>query len=292
MLKHGFVLSLVGELYFIINLLVSKSSCDNKVIEENISNDNVKFEDIFNSIDDITFFASTMLEKVSNLLKSLDKITLKYLSENERLKCFSPNLVDKLRKLAEEKIEYNLNLCTPNSQKTIYFVLETDNQSNFPTDGSFQGFKKQRDLFYEILRLWEKSHMQHQWDFDLALGKKVKILVGFHNDPVNFMRLSRLFMEQLLNTCSKKSTNSDVLSSLSNVDKDKIDRLKNRLMKKQTNGLNTTPDFCGYQEFFRDFIVSSNNPIFLRHLCNVFISEITELNATTFDILDAESNGK
>ncbi|XP_044763026.1 codanin-1 isoform X2 [Coccinella septempunctata] len=294
LLKNGLVLSLAGELYFIITLVASKSFCDIECDEDDISYEGVKFDVIFNNSDRITLFASFVLERVFYLLKSLDKNTLRYLCENEGIKTYSPQLIEKLEALTEEKAECNLNLYSSNGKNNICFVLETDNQSNFPSDGSFQGFKKQRDMFYEILRLWESNHMQPHWDFDLSLGKKVRSLVAYHNDSVNFMRLSRLFMEQLLNASSNKGSssdkNSDLLSSFSNLDKAKIDRLKNRLMKKTTNGINSAPDFCGYQEFFRSFIVSSNNPIFLRHLCNVFISEIVELNGTTFDILDTGSD--
>ncbi|XP_045469261.1 codanin-1 [Harmonia axyridis] len=294
-INNGFVLSLIGELYFIMTLLLSKNFCDtNECDEEIISHDVVSFGVMFNRKNNITFFAVSMLEKIDYLLECLDNMTLRYLCDNENLKLYSPELIQKLHKIIEQKAECMLNLYNSNGKNNICFVLETDNLSNFPSDISFQGFKRQRDMFYEILKLWETNHMQPNWDFEVALGRRIKSLVSYHKDPVNYVRLSRLFMEQLLNASSKKEISTDnssaLLSSLSNLDKDKIDRLKNRLMKKTTNGINSELDFCGYQEFFKEFIDTSYNPTFTRHLCNVFIAEILELNGTTFDTLNTESN--
>ncbi|KAL3271000.1 hypothetical protein HHI36_021501 [Cryptolaemus montrouzieri] len=217
--------------------------------------------------------------------------------ENERLKLFSPTLVKILSRFSDAKTERTLNCYETNGKHNICFVLDTDNRSNFPSDVSFQSFKKQRDLFYEILKIWEEDHMVAGWSFEYNLGRKIRTLLNYHQDPINFMRMSRLFMDQLLSTSGKNfleknlnETTSTLLTSLPNIDQDKFDRLKNRLVTQQTSkGINSAPEFTGYQEFYKEFIVISSNPSFLKHLCDTFISEINELNGTTFTTLNTES---
>lgn len=81
------------------------------------------------------------------------------------------------------------------------------------------------------------------------------------------------------------------LYSLPNVDAEKLTRLKNRLVNKQSNGLNSAPSFMGYEEFFKEFISVSSNYVFNRHLTDIFIAEISELNSSTFITNDYEDPG-
>ncbi len=38
--------------------------------------------------------------------------------------------------------------------QNVGFHSDTDGRENFPSDRTFQDFRKQRDLFYELLRKW------------------------------------------------------------------------------------------------------------------------------------------
>lgn len=73
------------------------------------------------------------------------------------------------------------------------------------------------------------------------------------------------------------------LSSIPNVDIDKVNRLKTRLVTKQSpNSINPIPDFTGLQEFYKNFLLVAANHIFIQHLKDVFIAEIIQLNETNF----------
>lgn len=80
--------------------------------------------------------------------------------------------------------------------------------------------------------------------------------------------------------------------SFGNIDKDKLDRLKSRLVTKQiSNGISSLPYFPGHQEFYREFILVASHPIFNRHLCDTLMSDLLELNETKFECCDVEENG-
>lgn len=62
--------------------------------------------------------------------------------------------------------------------------------------------------------------------------------------------------------------------------------------KDATNGINSSPTFGGYQEFFKDFIVIASNYSFNRHLCDCFIFDIIDLNEMKFSGTDLEEEGR
>lgn len=79
------------------------------------------------------------------------------------------------------------------------------------------------------------------------------------------------------------------LSSIPNVDADKLNRLNCRLVTKQSsNGINSAPLFTGHQEFYKDFIIIAANHTFNKHLCDTLISEIVDLNDTKFVCSDLD----
>ena len=80
--------------------------------------------------------------------------------------------------------------------------------------------------------------------------------------------------------------------SLPNVNIEKLNRLKSRLVTKNfSNGINPQPSFTGAQEFYKDFIDVASEHVFLKHLSDAFASEIVELNDTTFVSLDDLGDG-
>lgn len=74
------------------------------------------------------------------------------------------------------------------------------------------------------------------------------------------------------------------LSTIPNISIDKVNRLKTRLITKQTpNNINPPPDFTGLQEFYRDFLLIASTHTFIQHIKDVFIAEILQLNDTNFN---------
>lgn len=91
---------------------------------------------------------------------------------------------------------------------------------------------------------------------------------------------------------AKSESQLSLLTALPNVDTEKLLRLKNRIVSKQSeNTINSTPVFSGYQEFYRDFILVAANHIFNRHLNDALISDVIDLNNTKFSS-DFDENGK
>lgn len=60
-----------------------------------------------------------------------------------------------------------------------------------------------------------------------------------------------------------------------------MSRLQARLTTKN-RGPSPSPDFPGYQQFFKNFISCANNSVFHQHLKNNFCEEILHLNDTEF----------
>lgn len=188
-MNNCFVLNITSEIYFLVMLLTKKQSSSVSVF--------------FKSIHNVMYFVVKSLESQMDILKNFDKSTLMMLSNNQHLKCFSKHFSEQLWKLSEKKNERLLEF-TDNIQNTnVYFNLDTDNRENFPTDSSFHSFRKQRDLYYEIFRIWEVNHLQHGWIYAVALGGKIRSLFNIVDEPTNFLHLCRLFKDQLLKTCGK-----------------------------------------------------------------------------------------
>lgn len=83
----------------------------------------------------------------------------------------------------------------------VCFQTDTDNRENFPSSIAFQCFRKQRDMFYEILKIWEDNHLVPGWTFQIALSGKIKTMLMVHSDVSNFTHFARLFKSQMLISC-------------------------------------------------------------------------------------------
>ncbi|XP_024944847.1 codanin-1 isoform X2 [Cephus cinctus] len=251
------------------------------------------------------YFSTRVLNSQRVLLKNLDRTTLKLLSENIQIGTFQPELQAFLKEF------YNIKFAEANRIKQIFnfstmetnvcFQIDTDNRDNFPSILAFHSFKKQRDMFYEILRSWEENHLVPSWTLASALGGKVKTLLTLHNDAINYSHFARLFKSQLLISCirnghQEKSIDEEslsVLKSLKQLNPEKLTQLQERLVTPTfSQGPVPLPSFPGVQEFFKDFLLLTFNPIFYVHLENCLVHEILELNDTQFigsDIEDTET---
>lgn len=108
---------------------------------------------ILRNINNCIYFALETLNKQKYLLALLDTTTLKVLIDNERLMTLNVNLQNYLKSILSHKL--SLDSVTNDvsfSLGSALFQQENDSKSNFPTDREFAAFKKQRDMFYTILR--------------------------------------------------------------------------------------------------------------------------------------------
>lgn len=227
-LRHNLALNLSTELYFLVCLLFRKHF--NKNNDENIDGIAVlnasdcglaailtkpaSFAAIFQSIHNVIYFAVKTIENLADFFEIFDKPTLKLLAEHKHLSTLSAELSAKLTAFSAKKAETPPEVFNDPSEVNVCFISDTDNRENFPNDQSFSAFRKQRDLFYEILRVWEKNHLMGGWSFKLALGGKIRALLGLHHEAVNFMHLARLFKNQLLSTYERQNVVSTTFFKL------------------------------------------------------------------------------
>ncbi|KAL0112710.1 hypothetical protein PUN28_012167 [Cardiocondyla obscurior] len=183
----------------------------------------------------------------------------------------------------------------------VSFQIDTDNRENFSSVIAFHTFKKQRDAFYDIFRMWQENHLLPGWVFQIALGGKIRTMLTMHNDCSNFYHIARLFKSQLLISCIQNGHQDGVmddeslgfLKALKHTNPEKLTQLSKRFVTPlPSQSQSIGPSFPGIQEFFKDFILHAFNPIFYTHLENCFVHEIMELNDTQFansEIEDSET---
>ncbi|KAM4833307.1 codanin-1 isoform X3 [Urocitellus parryii] len=284
-IAENLVPNLFLELFFVFQLLTARRMVAAKNSDLELSQDSLE-SPLFQSIHDCVFFAVQVLEHQFQVLSSLDKGTLKLLAENERLLCFSPALQGRLRAAYEGSVA-KVSLAMPPLAQAVSFQPETDNRANFSSDRAFHTFKKQRDVFYEVLREWEDRHEEPGWDFEKGLGSRIRAMMGQLSAACSHSHFVRLFQKQLLQMCQSPGGAGgtvlgeapDVLSMLGADKLGRLRRLQERLVAPQSSGGPCPPPtFPGCQGFFRDFILSASSFQFNQHLMDSLSLKIRELN--------------
>uniref|UniRef100_A0A803W5U0 Codanin-1 C-terminal domain-containing protein n=1 Tax=Ficedula albicollis TaxID=59894 RepID=A0A803W5U0_FICAL len=277
------------ELFFVLQLLTSKGT---STAEDGDSDPeiNVSGRQHFESVHNCVYFAVRVLDYQFEIISHLEKGMLKLLAENERISSFSPTLHKRLRQ-AYESSTAKVSLLLPCSVQSVSFQPETDNRSNFPSDRAFQVFKKQRDIFYELLREWEDNHEKTVWDFERVLGSKIRAMMAHLSATCNHSRFARLFQKQLIQMCKGPigggaswgdTPDQDVLNMLGSDNLSRLKRLQERFVVPQSiRGPCPPPSFPGCQQFFRDFILSAGSYQFNQHLVDSLCLKILELNGLT-----------
>ncbi|XP_060474791.2 codanin-1 isoform X5 [Panthera onca] len=288
-IAENLVPNLFLELFFVLQLLTARRMVATKESDlEPIPGALDSLESpLFQSVHDCVFFAVQVLEHQFQVLSYLDKGTLKLLAENERLLCFSPALQGRLRAAYEGSVA-KVSLEMPPSAQAVSFQPETDNRANFSSDRAFHTFKKQRDVFFEVLREWEDRHEEPGWDFEKGLGSRIRAMMGQLSAACSHSHFVRLFQKQLLQMCQSPSGTGgtvlgeapDVLSMLGADKLGRLRRLQERLVAPQSSGGPCPPPtFPGCQGFFRDFILSASSFQFNQHLMDSLSLKIRELNS-------------
>ncbi|NXK59229.1 CDAN1 protein, partial [Sylvietta virens] len=279
------------ELFFVLQLLTSKgtSTAEDGDSDPEIGETDVSGRQHFESVHNCVYFAVQVLEYQYEIISHLEKGMLKLLAENERIASFSPTLHKRLRQ-AYESSTAKVSLLLPCSVQSVSFQPETDNRSNFPSDRAFHIFKKQRDIFYELLREWEDNHEKTGWDFDRVLGNKIRAMMAHLSATCNHSHFARLFQKQLIQMCkgpiggasSGDTPDQDVLNMLGSDNLSRLKRLQERFVVPQSiRGPCPPPSFPGCQQFFRDFILSAGSYQFNQHLMDSLCLKILELNGLT-----------
>ncbi|XP_042543826.1 codanin-1 isoform X3 [Dipodomys spectabilis] len=287
-IAENLVPNLFLELFFVLQLLTARRTVATKDsdLEPSPGTLDSLESPLFLSIHDCVFFAVQVLEHQFQVLSYLDKGTLKLLAENERLLCFSPALQGRLRAAYEGSVA-KVSLTMPPSAQAVSFQPETDNRANFSSDRAFHTFKKQRDVFYEVLREWEDRHEEAGWDFEKGVGSRVRAMMGQLSAACSHSHFVRLFQKQLLQMCQSPGGAGgtvlgeapDVLNMLGADKLGRLRQLQERLVAPQSSGGPCPPPaFPGCQGFFRDFILSASSFQFNQHLMDSLSLKIRELN--------------
>ncbi|NXA12049.1 CDAN1 protein, partial [Sapayoa aenigma] len=279
------------ELFFVLQLLTSKgtSTAEDGDSDLEVNESDMSGGQHFQSVHNCVYFAVQVLDYQYEIISHLEKGMLKLLAENERIASFSPTLHKRLRR-AYESSTAKVSLLLPCSVQSVSFQPETDNRSNFPSDRAFHIFKKQRDIFYELLREWEDNHEKTGWDFERVLGNKIRAMMAHLSATCNHSHFARLFQKQLIQMCKGPvggasggdTPDQDVLNMLGSDNLSRLKRLQERFVVPQSiKGPCPPPSFPGCQQFFRDFILSAGSYQFNQHLMDSLCLKILELNGLT-----------
>lgn len=149
LILHSRAPNLMVELYYTLQLLTAPVT-ENPQPQEG-------HKSFLGTAHNCVHFAVGVLLKVASLVQLLDRGTLRLLSEHPRVAAFSQPLLRLLLNHLERPPPAPFLTQAPKSPiGSVSFQSDTDNRNNFPSDLTFQLFRKQRDSFYEV-RLTDTS---------------------------------------------------------------------------------------------------------------------------------------
>ncbi|XP_051251227.1 codanin-1 [Dicentrarchus labrax] len=288
-ISENLVPNIFLELFFVMQLLTSQSPHthdDNEQGSLCAANSDVLEKCFLRQVHNCVYFAVKVLENQFQLVAHLDKCTLRLLAENERVTSFSSDLRDRLTQ-AQDRSTAKLSPSVSTFIHSVPFQPATDNRSNFSSDKAFHTFKKQRDIFYEVLREWEDFHKEPGWNFDPALGSRIKGMMSQLTSAGNHSHFARLFLKQLVQMCKGPRVNSspgdtpdaDLLGMLGADSLGRLKRLEERLIQPHgVAGPCPPPSFPGHQEFFRDFLQAASCCQLNQHLQDSLCQQLLQLD--------------
>lgn len=273
LITYALVPNLTSEMYFIFELLTSKTVAEVKCKGKN---------NIFCSVHNCTFFGIAVLEKLQSFLKLLDKNTLFSLCEIPFLPEFSSELVNVLQNCCEEKQE---NFTRPQTLTRVPFLLEEDSKENFIDSHAFTSFRKQRDLFYELLRDWQQQSLDSvDAKFQEKFSRKARLLINLAPNAVNLNHLAKLFQNQMIASCLGLEVNEvydDLLSDIQRNFPGKFEKLRQRFMMPFCVGEpNPRPTFYGIQSFYSELVLAASSATLNQQLQDIFVCKILEFDST------------
>ncbi|XP_026860651.2 codanin-1 isoform X2 [Electrophorus electricus] len=275
------------ELFFVLQLLTTRSTSPTEECPTvGGGNTDLLEKAYLRDVHSCVYFAVRVLENQFALLSHLDRCTLRLLVENERVGTFSPALRDRLVQAQDTSTAKVL----PDAHTFIHsvpFQPSTDNRANFSSDKAFHIFKKQRDIFYELLREWEDCHKEPGWEFEAALGHRVRAMVSQLTVAGNHCHFARLFQKQLVQMCKGPrapgspgdAPDADLLGVVGADGLGRLQRLQERLSQPQApSGPCPPPSFPGPQEFFKDFLQTASCCQLNQHLKDGLCQQLLQLN--------------
>lgn len=282
-LEHGLVPNVGGEIYFMFQILTSVG----KIEEESDRNS------IFGTIHNCVYFAVSSLSHQKHLLNVLDDSTLKTFAEIPYLAGFSEEICYHVTSICDGRSATEMHKSLPVPR--VFFQADTDNRENFPNDSSFHSFRKQRDLFYELLRDWQQ-HNTFDSQFQHQFTKKVQHLINTGTQTINYVHLARLLESQLIASClgtpESFESYSGALGDIKRSFPDRIEKLEGRFLSPLKAGGTSPASFYGIQTFFCEFIHAASSVALNKHLLDIIACKILELNDHEFLHSEADSQNQ
>ncbi|XP_046848150.1 codanin-1-like [Xenia sp. Carnegie-2017] len=261
---ENLVPNIVIEMSFILQLLTVEVNSD---VEKEATT-----KGILSGHHNCMYYATVALQKLFGIIKLLDKGTLRLLLDNKAIMEFSRSFHDDLASLyptiSISEVPYSL-LKSP--LNCVPFQVNFDNRNNFSSEQTFHYFKRQRDMFYEIIRTWESQNGKSGWSLPEHLGDRIRQVVDEKCGLTNIVHFVRLFQSQLIQMCCYESTlptfnegeSPEFVGELFKSNPKKFFRLKKRLVTPQsrTSDPCPPPGFTETEEFFRTFIVAATRHV-------------------------------
>ncbi|CAG0897524.1 unnamed protein product [Darwinula stevensoni] len=241
--------------------------------------------------EDAVYFCITCLLKLPEYLRLLDKGVLEFLANSFK------NFLDKDASLILSHLNKGLGNHTDervrssleSSTGLVGFDAEIDIRGNFLTDESFHAFKKQRDVFFDVLTTWQKCHIDSRWDFRVGLSRKIQNLHSLSKDVVNWNHLARLLVDQVL--LGAPSPSMELGFAAEDHYPNRLQKLEERLTKPQAMARDPAPKptFSGIEEFFQNFLTTAPSYTLIEHVKGVLRAKIIELNSADLHLTIEEA---
>lgn len=151
--------NILSEFSYLVNLLNTEHNPYEQQQQKLSSNDIAS--NLLKNFHNCIFFATCVLNHQKQTLAMLDCTTIRVLCDYERIQKLTAPLHEYLRSVMQKKMQMDTLAASKgigsgrnaNSiNKVVFYQQETDNRDNFPSEREFGAFKKQRDMFYGILR--------------------------------------------------------------------------------------------------------------------------------------------
>lgn len=164
MLDMNLMPNILSELSYLINLLNTDFDPYEQLNDQNQMTSNQKSPNdiaghILKSLNNCIHFSTLVLISQKHVLALFDVTTIRVLIDNERIQQLAMELYEYLKTIQQRKSQLDVTMTMKMSthsnnsiSSVVFYQQDTDNRDNFPSDREFGAFKKQRDLFYGILR--------------------------------------------------------------------------------------------------------------------------------------------
>jgi codanin-1 len=243
-------------------------------------------------------------------LRQLDHAGLaffKTLSMNENVQILLPDFHQSLLQRVRDSEEPTDSTILMPPPDFVAFQPETDSKDNFPHDQSFHAFRKQRDaffkLYYEWKRLYEKNGFRSDTihtNVEFKFASKIHHVFSFSKEFGNLYHFSRLFIAHMSQCCigwAELTGKSAIEKPVAVVDTSilsdsRLKKLNQRFNFQDQKAMATQSSFVGEEQFFLQFVLTSNNYCFLTVLRTLLAEKIEELNnpALLIETLELDQN--